>query len=309
MNKYSKADRDDKVIIENIEIGIHGKLIKTARLVNEWYEDVTDPESFVKALKRANVKADIFSFWQRLPQTTPQYSYHMEWDPIAAISVKGFDYWWHQQIDAKTRNLIRKAEKKGVKIKIVDYDDDVIKGMTEIFNETPIRQGKPFWHFGKNFETVKREFSKNIHREDIIGAYYNNELIGFVMLAHAGPYSMMTQIISKIAHRDKSPTNALIAKAVDICEKKKISYLVYAKWPSSSLGDFKRHNGFEKIDLPRYYIPLSIIGHATIKMGLHLGMVDILPERAKLLLMDFRTKWYLRKFKTVSNSLKGNKNN
>ena len=25
--------------------------------------------------------------------------------------------------------------------------------------ETPVRRGKPFWHYGKNFETVKSEIS------------------------------------------------------------------------------------------------------------------------------------------------------
>ncbi len=295
-----KSREDGRMFMEDSEISIQGKFVKTAKLVNEWYEDVADPESFVLTLKRCGVDADIFSFWQRLPDTAPQYSYYMEWDSIAALPVKSFDHWWQKQIDAKTRNLIRKAEKKGVTCKLASYDDEFIRGMTDIFNETPIRQGKPFWHYGKNFDTVKREFSKNIHREDLIGAYYNGELIGFIMLAHAGRYSMTTQIISKIEHRDKSPTNALIAKAVDVCEKKGIPYLVYAKWPSGSLAEFKRHNGFEKIDLPRYYVPLTVKGRAALKLGLHRGFRKILPQRLTSLLIDLRTQWYARKFRASS---------
>ena len=37
--------------------------------------------------------------------------------------------------------------------------------MTAIFNEAAIRQGRPFWHYGKDFETVKRQFSRYLARE------------------------------------------------------------------------------------------------------------------------------------------------
>ena len=60
-----------------------------------------------------------------------------------------------------------------------------VRGMTSIFNETPIRQGRPFLHYGKDFETVKREFSRFLFREEIFGAYVGEELVGFIMLADA----------------------------------------------------------------------------------------------------------------------------
>ena len=69
--------------------------------------------------------------------------------------------------------------------------------MTSIFNETPIRQGRPFLHYGKDFETVKREFGRFLFREEIFGAYVGEELVGFIMLADAGRYAYLGQIISK----------------------------------------------------------------------------------------------------------------
>jgi len=30
--------------------------------------------------------------------------------------------------------------------------------MTAIFNESPTRQGRKFWHYGKDFATVKKQF-------------------------------------------------------------------------------------------------------------------------------------------------------
>ena len=81
----------------------------------------------------------------------------------------------------------------------------------------------------------------------MIGAYYQNELIGFIMMGNAKRYGVTSQIISAIKHRDKIPNNALIAKAVELCEKKHLPYLVYLFWGDNSLAEFKRRCGFEKM--------------------------------------------------------------
>lgn len=282
--------------IDKKEIIVTGKLIKVARIAEEWYEDVDDPTSVIGKLKNSKTKVDIFTFWQRLPETKPKYNYYLEWDNIAALPVKSFDHWLKKQIKSRTRNLIKKAEKKGVVVKESEFDDNFIQGMTNIFNETPIRQGKPFWHYGKDFKTVKTQFSRYLFREDLIGAYYNDELIGFIMLAYAGKYALTGQIISKNEHRDKAPNNALMAKAVEICEKKKIPYLVYYYWPSGTLAEFKRRNGFEKIALPRYYIPLTFKGKIILKLNFHHGICGIIPEKLKVRLINLRKKWYTKKY-------------
>lgn len=280
------------MLIDNREILITGRLFKTARIDEEWFEDVENPQVLIDELKCSKPGADVFTFWQRLPERRPKYDYYREWDNVAALPIKSYEAWWQEQIKARTRNLIRKSEKKGVVVKETEFNDEFIRGITEIFNETPIRQGKPFWHYGKNFEVVKREFSKNLFREDLIGAYYNNELIGFIFLADAGKYAVPSQIISKIEHRDKSPNNALLAKAVEICAKKKISFLVYFNWDGGTLTEFKRRNGFEKIVLPRYYIPLTYKGRIALKLHLHHGAAGLLPERLLRCLKALRKGFY-----------------
>lgn len=277
------------------KLQILGKLIRLARLEEEWYEDLDDPEAFIACLKKEKVQADIFTFWQRLPDIEPKYDYFMEYDSIAALPISTYDHWWKSQINAKTRNVARKAEKKGVEIRLTQFDDDFVRGMTNIFNETAIRQGKPFWHYGKTFDTIKEEFSRYIYREEMIGAYYKNELIGFIMLAFAGKYAITGQILSMIQHRDKSPTNGLVAKAVEICSQKNIPYLVYAKWDDGSLGSFKKHNGFEKVNLPRYYVPLNVKGKITLMFKLYKGITGMLSEKNKSYLKNLRYKYFSSK--------------
>jgi hypothetical protein len=286
------SSKNRECIVDGQKIAVTGKVFTTARLDDEWYMDVDDPEQWVKALAKANVKADLFTFWQRLPDTEPRFKYFHDVDSIAVLPVTTYDHWLKNQINNKTRNLVGKAAKKGIVLKPATFDDEFVRGMVGIFNETPIRQGVPFWHYGKDFETIKREFSRYLFREELVGAYLDGELIGFIFLANAGKFAALGQIISMMKHRDKSPNNALIAKAVEMCAERKIPYLVYAVWPRGPLKDFKRHNGFDRVDLPRYYIPLTAKGELALKLQLHRKAIDRLPDNAYFFLRDLRTKFW-----------------
>jgi hypothetical protein len=298
--KFDAMQVADKGII------VRGKIIRIGKLQDEWSEDIGDPDVVIEALKEARLKPDIFTFWQRVPESEPRYNYYKEWDNVAAMRIKSFEHWWQKQIDAKTRNVNRNAQKKGVITKEVDFDDELVRGIRNIFNESRIRQGKLFWHYGKDFETVKKEMSLDLVRSYFIGAYYNEDLIGFIKLLDVGNGARVVQILSRIEHRDKSPTNSLIGKAVEVCCKKGIPYLFYEKFEygktgSRTLTDFKRHNGFEKIQIPRYYVPLTTAGKIILKLNLHRGVKEMLPKRLVLGVMDYRRKWYTRKYSCVKN--------
>lgn len=288
----------NELTIDDKPISITGSWLKTAQLRDEWHHDINDPVAFVSELsKRSN--ADVFSFWQRPPNTEPRFTYYYESDPIAVLPVTTYEHWLKKQINTKTRNMLTKAQKKGVIVRPVSFDDDFVRGMVAIFNESPVRQGRPFWHYGKNFETVKREFSRYLFREELFGAYVDDELIGFIFIIDAGRIAMLGQIISMIRHRDKSPNNALIAKAVEVCAAKQVAYLAYAAWPApGSLRDFKKHNGFECVELPRYYVPLTLKGHMALKLKLHRGASARLPEGVLARLKAFRTQFYAWRYKS-----------
>lgn len=283
--------------IECTEIG--GQIFSVSRgpltivsLEDEWYEDLANPEAVVAALRdNLGFKADLLTFWQRMPEVNPKYSYRLEWEEIAVLPITSYEDWWKTQIKSRVRNQIRKAEKEGVVVKEALYDDDFVRGMTAIFNEAPIRQGRRFWHYGKDFETVKRQFSRFVFREHMIGAYYQGEMIGFVMLGNAGRFGITGQIISSIKHRDKSPNNALIAKAVEVCASEGLTYLIYLFWSDGSLAEFKRRCGFDKVRVPRYYVPLSWKGELALRSGAHRGWKTRLPKGLTSLLKKMRGMW------------------
>lgn len=261
-------------------------------LEDEWYEDLRDPQAVIDILKEQSEFApDILTFWQRLPDLEPRYSFHCEWNEIAVLPAN-YDHWWNHQIKSRTRSLVRKSEKEGVVVRETSYDDDFVRGMTAIFNEAPVRQGRPFWHHGKDFETVKRQFSRYVHREHMIGAYYRDEMIGLIMLGNAGRFGITGQIISSIKHRDKATNNALIAKAVQVCEKAGLAHLVYLFWSDDSLSEFKRRCGFERTLVPRYYVPLTTKGKLGLRVGAHRGWSAMLPVSVKAPLKRLRASWY-----------------
>jgi hypothetical protein len=269
-------------------------VLKFARLEDEWFEDVKDPSYVINTLKGSGINADIFTFWQRLPETEPKYDYHWEPADLAALPVSSYENWWLKDIHSNVRTIIRKSAKLGVEVREVPFDDDFVRGMTGIFNETPVRQGRPFIHYGKDFETVKRQFSRFLFREEMIGAYFQGELIGFIMLAIADHHARTIQIISYQKHRDKNPNNALIAKAVEVCARKNLPYLVYELWTDDSLSDFKHHCGFRKTSVPRYFIPLTLNGKLALALGLHEGVKARLPKGIIRSLKKLRKLWLLK---------------
>jgi hypothetical protein len=278
--------------INGKRIIIEGRVPRIARLEQELCEDAGDPEILVNVLRKTAGGPDILTFPQHLPDLEPKYAYRMELDSIAALPIKSYSFWWEKQIERAARNKVRKAQKKGVVVRSTDFDDRLVHGMTSIFNETPIRQGRRFLHYGKDFETIKRQFSRFLFREEIFGAYLGEELVGFIMLANAGKYAFLGQIISKIAYRDLAPTNAVLAKEVERCAEKGFPHLVYAYWLDDSLGDFNRSNGFQRFDLPRYFVPLTPRGKLALTLGFQRGWKASVSKQLRKPLIKLRRRWY-----------------
>jgi len=267
------------------EIKVDGRLIRIARLEGELYMFLDDPDAVIEGLQKSGTRIDLFTFLQKLPETSPKYAYPMEWDNLAVLPVSTFNHWWTQQIGFKARNKAKQAEKKGVTLREVPFDESLVKGIWEIYNECPIRQGKRFPHYGMSLERAHEYAGTFLDCSVFIGAFLVDKLIGFVKLTwdETQTQANLMHIVSMVEHRDKAPTNALIAQAVRSCAERKIPYLTYSNFSygrrqRDSLSDFKERNGFQRTDLPRYYVPLTRLGWASFRLGLHHKLVDLVPE-------------------------------
>ncbi len=298
--------------IDGMSFFVSGRLIKIGAIKDEYWletDQLNEPEQVIEHIKKNRNKIDIFTFTQKPLDAEPRYSYYMEWDNVAALPIETFEHWWTKQVNDKTRNMTRKAQKKGVEVRIVPFDNTLVEGIAGIYNETPVRQGRPFWHYGKDIEEIRKENSTFLERSDFLGAYCNEELIGFIKLVYVGRVAGMMQILSKIKDRDKAPNNALVAKAVEVCADKGIKYLTYARFVYGKkeidpLAEFKRHNGFQRINIPKYYIPLTLKGTIGLRFRLHQDFDEFLPQNLILYLRDIRAKWYKKKLESTHAELK-----
>jgi hypothetical protein len=285
------------------EIRIHRNLVRIGYLDGEGYQFFEDAELGLEAVRRSENRIDLFTFIQKLSDTSPKHNYFLEWDNFAALRVSTFDDWLIHQINFKVRNKIRKAEKSGVVVREVPFDDVLLRGVHAVYNESPVRQSRRFWHYGEDLETIRKIKATFLQRSIFIGAFVEDTLIGFAKLVANEDWTQagLMHILSMIEYRDKAPTNALIAQAVRSCANRGIPYLWYANFSygrkqRDSLADFKRYNGFQKIDVPRYYVPLTTTGRIALRMGLQHGIADRVPEPVAAAYRRIRTFWYSRVF-------------
>jgi hypothetical protein len=251
----------------------------------EYTKDVNLSERFFSKLKDRDV--DVFTFVERgwcSPFTfTPSDKWLKTEDNIALLQINSFDEWW-EKIGKKTRNMVRKAEKGGVNVKVVEPSDKLAEGIWRIYNETPIRQGRAFPQFGLSLENV-RCMVFNTKNCTFIEACVEDELAGFIQLVYGDNLVVISKILSYQRHWDKAVNNVMFAKAVEVCAKKNHKWLMYGRMGKGSnhpsLDKFKENNGFVRYPLNRYYVVLSKKGKIATNLGLHRQIKDRLPESVK----------------------------
>jgi len=252
---------------------------------NEYIKDANLAEEFFVKLK--NRDADILTFversWCNPLADTPSGKWVKTEDNIALLQINTFDEWW-EKIGKKTRNMIRKAEKTGVIVNLVEPSDKLVEGIWRIYNETPVRQGRAFPHYGQSFESV-RDMVFSAKKCVYIGAYVEDTLVGFIQLVYGDSLVVITQILSLQKYWDKAINNSLLSKAVEVCAKNSHRWLMYGRMGKGSshpsLDKFKENNGFYRYPLNRYYVIFSKKGEVAVKLGLHKQFKDKIPEVLK----------------------------
>jgi hypothetical protein len=286
---------------------VTGRILKTASLRSEAHVRLENAESFVEMVRRSRLRADLFTFVQNVNDRTPRYPFYHESHKMAVLPISTYDHWFNKQLYFKPRNKLRKALKSGIEVRLEDFNDALVHGIKSIYDETPVRQGKRNYHYKKDFETVKREHSMFLDRSQFIAVHSAGEMIGFAKVTFSQGCGIFMNFLSKVSHRDKATNNALLAKAVEICAQRKVSALVYGVWGSGGtpgLVEFKVANGFECVEIPRYFVPLSTLGRLALKAGIHRGIVHRVPKRWVEAAAKVRERWNAFKFRPTPGEAK-----
>jgi hypothetical protein len=265
----------------------------------EYEKDIAPTSEFIGKLADRGI--DVFTFVERKwcgSVANPAESWVRAEDNIGLLQATSYDEWW-ENVGKKTRNMVRKAEKSGVKTEVVEPSEKLAEGIWKIYNETPIRQERAFPHYGESLQNVTRGVL-SAQNCTFIGAFLEGELVGFIQLVYGDKIAVIAQILSLQRHSDKALNNALIAKAVEVCATKQVGWVMYGRIGNHpSLDRFKESNGFTKFLLTRYYVPVTEKGCIAVKMGLHRELKDALPQAIKQRLFPFynlvsRTKMRVR---------------
>jgi len=255
--------------------------IRIARDQMEYERNVVPTAKLLQKLGERRV--DLFTFLERrwcCKIQNPQKFWVRANEDIALLNLNSYDEWL-KNIGKKTRNVIRKAEKSGIRTSPVEPDEKLGEDIWKIYNETPIRQERAFPHYGMPLQQVIRDV---IPRPNCtyVGAYFQDELAGFIQIVNGDNVAIISQILSMQKHLDKAVNNALVAKTVEVCASKGVRWIMYGGMGNHpSLDKFKESNGFTRFQLTRYYVPITRKGKLAVKLGLHREVKDTLPQPMK----------------------------
>jgi hypothetical protein len=288
---------------------IDGSAVRVLRIDAEGYDFVDDPLDALRDIRANGIRADLFTFVAHPGHPAPKYAFHQETDNFACLPITSLDEWMAHRLDFRARNKIRKAAKAGVTVREVPFDDTLVDGIWRIYNESPVRQGKPFRHYRKTIEEVRSMNATFPGRTIFIGAFLDGAMIGFAKMVTDRDRTLagLMQFLSMISHRDKAPANALLAQCVQSCVEHGIGMLHYArlsygKKQPDGLAKFKSANGFEQIEVPRYFVPLTAWGSIALRLQLHREWKDRIPPSITERLRRLRGAWYQRKLPNLSNA-------
>jgi hypothetical protein len=289
-------------VLQDSLIVTKGRFVRIAEIFDEYWQmadSLPDPECVLEHLKGASHRPDLFTFAQRAPLTEPRFQFYKEWDNVAAMPVSTYEEWFHKQISPASRRNIRASEKKGVVVRTDNFDERYVRGIMSIYNESPSRAGRNFWHYGKPYEAVREENGTYRDRSTFLGAYFKDEMIGYMKIVWDTRSAAIMQILSKLKFRDKRPNNALLSEAVKLCAQRGVQYLLYERYVYGNKGEdsltrFKEGNGFVRLDLPRYFVPLTLKGSIVLKLGLHRDLKDLMPPLIRKHLIELRDRWHAR---------------
>ena len=241
-------------------------------------------------LRAAKSGADLFTFLQETAERAPRFGFHREAEQISVIPVSNYDHWWKKQLNDKTRNMIRKSQKAGLEVRVSEFNDEFVRGIVGIYDESPMRQGKPFAHYQKPFETVREDNASYRDISDYIGAYFNGELRVAKLSCIAARCRVSCDHRQGGASRQGAHQRADRQGGGTAAVTRGVAFLHYGLWSKRGLGDFKKKCGFEPFEVHRYFVPVSMKGRALLALRLHRRLPEYVPEKWHDGLVDLRTR-------------------
>jgi hypothetical protein len=172
----------------------------------------------------------------------------MDYDGRRMALIKVSDDYF-ESLDAKSRNMVRKAKKRGYVYHGFDYNNH-LQDMYEINTSKPERQGKPMTDAYTTYPTpIHSEFQGcHMHKYFRVGGFKNGKMYVYCAVAVVNELAIINTILGHADALTDGIMNGLISYLVQACRViYGAKYLNYLSMESSgeSLQAFKRSVGFE----------------------------------------------------------------
>lgn len=288
----------------------HGKWLRRAEIWDEQWCDQShdptgpltiDPKSVAQVLVERPGFADLFSFeWPPSQPLDLQGLHHaIRWTNRAVLPTLDPARWW-AELPQETRKNVRRAERRGVKIREVTWSADLARAIKRIYDESPLRQGRAFWHYGKSLEQVMQDNATYLDRATFLGAYIEDELVAFMKWVKVNDQGRIMQILALQAHQDKRPLISLIAHAVTVCHRQNLTGLIYGQMTygakaQSSMMEFKRRLGFSQEEVRNLVVAVTPKGRWALRWGWDQSWLERLPGPWIQGVLKLRAWWLARR--------------
>ena len=173
--------------------------------------------------------------------------------PTATIALPDNIDSYLYKIGDKSRNTIKKAEKKGYQFRPIDPDlflDDIV----DIRTSDPQRQGrfipKSFYEKPESLP-IKNPSNCFLHQESFYGVFLVDKLVSFISILTYGELAKINHIMCHSDHMKYGVMNLNLCGMIShLMESnsivKFINYLYFSKAGNSSLDSFKKSTGFNQ---------------------------------------------------------------
>ena len=166
----------------------------------------------------------------------------------------------------------------------------------------PDPPGKALSSLRNDLERAREYAGTFPDRSISIGAFLGDEMIGFVKLVtdETRTQACLVHILSMVKHKDKAPTNALIAQAVDPAPT--AAFLIWCTRISPTVRSGRQPEplqGSQRLPAHRsasLLRPVDSLGKMAFRLGLHHRLVDHFPEAVCGEASRVPEAWYNRKF-------------
>lgn len=156
-----------------------------------------------------------------------------------------------QQVGAKTRNMIRKADKRGYVAGVFDYND-FLDDVYSVNTSKKFRAGR---RMTKSYQErpwpVRVDNSCSSHRLVYVGVFKDGRLVAYAKVVIVGEVAVLDRFIGHGDNLRDGVMNLLLYAVVCYCVSVGVYWVNYLTMESASKGieDFKRHAGFRATDV------------------------------------------------------------